>query len=58
MTISDKAGAACRGSECTGFLLHYLSNKKDIIASSPSMIKSLATTIENITKLEIACPDQ
>jgi hypothetical protein len=56
--IYDKAVAACRGSQCTGFLLHCLSDKKDIIASSPNMIKSLATTIENITKLEIACPDQ
>ena len=56
--INDKAVAACRVSQCTGFLLHCLSGKKDIFASSPSMIKSLATTIENITKLEIACPDQ
>ena len=55
--INDKAVAACRVSQCTGFLLHCLSGKKDIIASSPSMIKSLATTIENITKLEIAFPD-
>ena len=55
--IYDKAVAACRGSQCTGILLHCLSGKKDIIASSPSMIKSLATTIENITKLEIAFPD-
>ena len=55
--INDKAVAACRISHCTGFLLHCLSGKKDIIASSPSMIKSLATTIENITKLEIAFPD-
>jgi hypothetical protein len=58
MTINDKAGAACRGSQCMGFPLHCLSGKKDIIASSPSMIKRFATTIENITKLEIACPDQ
>ena len=58
MTVNDKAVATCRASQCTGFLLHYLSDKKDIIASSPNMIKSLATTIENITKLEIACPDQ
>ena len=55
--INDKAVAACRVSQCTGFLLHCLSGKKDIITSSPSMIKSLATTIENITKLEIAFPD-
>ena len=55
--INDKAVAACRISHCTGFLLHCLSGKKDIIASSPSMIKSLATTIENITKLEIALPN-
>ena len=57
-SIDDRAVAACRASQCTGFLLHCLSGKKDIIASSPSMIKSLATTIENITNLEIAFPDQ
>jgi len=50
-SINDKAVAACRGSQCTGFLLHCLSGKKDIITSSPSMLKSLKTTIENITKL-------
>lgn len=55
--INDKAVAACRVSHCTGFLLHCLSGKKDIITSSPSMIKSLNTTIETITKLEIALPN-
>ncbi len=55
--INDKAVAACRVSHCTGFLLHCLSGKKDIIATSPSMRRSLTHTIENITKLEIAFPD-
>ena len=55
--INDKAVAACRASQCTGFLLHCLSGKKDIITASPSMIKSLKTTIETITKLEIALPN-
>eukprot|EP00295_Goniomonas_pacifica_P048244 CAMPEP_0175906788 /NCGR_PEP_ID=MMETSP0108-20121206/5725_1 /TAXON_ID=195067 ORGANISM="Goniomonas pacifica, Strain CCMP1869" /NCGR_SAMPLE_ID=MMETSP0108 /ASSEMBLY_ACC=CAM_ASM_000204 /LENGTH=88 /DNA_ID=CAMNT_0017228747 /DNA_START=104 /DNA_END=370 /DNA_ORIENTATION=+ len=57
-SINENAVSACRVSECTRFLLHCLSGKKDIIASSPTMIKSLATTIENITNLEIAFPDQ
>ena len=56
-SIDDRAVTACRASQCTGFLLRCLSGKKDIITSSPSMIKSLTTTIENITKLEIAFPD-
>ena len=55
--INEKAVAACRISHCTGFLLHCLSGKKDIITSSPTMLKSLKTTIENITKLEIALPN-
>ena len=56
-SIDDEAVAACRASRCTGFLLHCLSGKKDPIAASPSMIKSLKTTIETITKLEIALPN-
>ncbi|MDA9761954.1 aminoglycoside phosphotransferase family protein [Desulfobacterales bacterium] len=55
--INDKAIAACRVSHCTGFLLHYLSGKKDIMTSSPTMLKSLKTTIETITKPEIALPN-
>ena len=55
--INDKAVAACSASQFRGFLLHCLSGKKDVIASSPSMIKSLATTIETLTNLEIAFPD-
>ena len=55
--INDKAVAACRISHCTGFLLHCLSGKKDIIATSPSMRRSLTNTIENITDLKIAFPD-
>ena len=56
-SIDDRAVTACRASQCTGFLLHCLSGKKDIITSSPTMLKSLKTTIENITKLEIALPN-
>ena len=56
-SIDDEAVAACRASRCTSFLLHCLSGKKDIITSSPSMLKSLKTTIETITKLEIALPN-
>ena len=56
-SIDDEAVAACRASRCTGFLLHCLSGKKDIITSSPSMLKGLKTTIETITKLEIALPN-
>lgn len=56
--INDDAVAACRASQCTGFLLHCLSGKKDIIATSSSMRRSLTNTIENITKLKIAFPDQ
>jgi aminoglycoside phosphotransferase (APT) family kinase protein len=56
-SIDDRAVTACRASPCTGFLLHCLSGKKDIITSSPTMLKSLKTTIENITKLEIALPN-
>ena len=56
-SIDENTVDACRVSNCTGFLLHCLSGKKDIIASSPTIIKSLATTIENITNLEIAFPD-
>ena len=56
-SIDDEAVAACRASRCTGFLLHCLSGKKDPIAASPSMIKSLKTTIETITKLEIVLPN-
>ena len=55
--INDKAVAACRASQCTSFLLHCLSDKKDIIATSPSMRRSLTHTIENITDLKIAFPD-
>ena len=55
--INEKEVSACRVSHCTGFLLHCLSGKKDIITSSPTMLKSLKTTIENITKLEIALPN-
>ena len=55
--INDKAVAACRVSHCTGFLLHCLSGKKDIIATSPSMRRSLTHTIENISDLKIAFPD-
>ncbi len=55
--INDKAVAACRVSNCTYFLLHCLSGKKDIIATSPSMRRSLTHTIENITDLKIAFPD-
>ena len=56
-SIDDEAVASCRASRCTGFLLHCLSGKKDIITSSPSMLKSLKTTIETITKLEIELPN-
>ena len=56
-SIDDRAVTACRASQCTGFLLRCLSGKKDIITSSPTMLKSLKTTIENITKLEIALPN-
>ena len=56
-SIDNEAVAACRAYRCTGFLLHCLSGKKDIITSSPSMLKSLKTTIETITKLEIALPN-
>ncbi len=56
-SIDEKAVNACRVSHCTGFLLHCLSGKKDIITSSPSMLKGLKTTIETITKLEIALPN-
>ena len=56
-SIDEKVVNACRVSHCTGFLLHCLSGKKDIITSSPTMLKSLKTTIETITKLEIALPN-
>ena len=56
-SIDDRSVTACRASQCTGFLLRCLSGKKDIITSSPTMLKSLKTTIENITKLEIALPN-
>ena len=56
-SIDDRAVTACRASRCTYFLLRCLSGKKDIITSSPTMLKSLKTTIENITKLEIALPN-
>ena len=55
--INDKAVAACRASQCTSFLLHCLSGKDDIIATSPSMRRSLTHTIENITDLKIAFPE-
>ncbi len=55
--INDKAVAACRVFNCTYFLLQCLSGKKDIIATSPSMRRSLTHTIENITDLKIAFPD-
>ncbi|WP_115071395.1 aminoglycoside phosphotransferase family protein [Synechococcus sp. UW179B] len=56
-SIDEKAVNACRVCHCTGFLLHCLSGKKDIITSSPTMLQSLKTTIETITKLEIALPN-
>ena len=56
--IDENTVNACRVSNCTSFLLHCLSGRQDIITSSPTMIKSLATTIENITNLEIAFPEQ
>ena len=55
--INDKTVAAWRVSQCTGLLLHCLSGKKDIIATSPSLRRSLTHTIENITDLKIAFPD-
>ncbi len=57
-SIDEKAVNACRVSQCTGYLLHCLSGKEDIIATSPRMRSSLTHTIENITNLEIAFPDQ
>ena len=56
-SIDNETVASCRVSHCTGFLLHCLSGKKDLITVSTSMIKSLKTTIENTTKPEIAWPN-
>lgn len=40
-SIDEKAVNACRVSQCTGYLLHCLSGKDDIIATSPRISSSL-----------------
>ena len=57
-SIDEGAVNACRVSQCTTYLLHCFSGEKDAMVTFPSMRRKLTHTIKNITKLEIACPDQ